>query len=506
MNNKLVYLEEPKLVFGHSQAIEDPRDGLTLFGPFEKVAKDTIQAGVIGTSDGIKLYKQFVSTIQKPLLSKKIQRPSFPGFEAVFGIVWPESPTLSRTIDSTALHSYLSMKNLKQRTYNIVSMFVSAIKDAQEKEEAKIDIWYVVVPKKVWLQCRPKSYDRMLTKKQLENLKAFNEGQGVLLQELELEFQLMNQYLDSSSDFHNQLKARLLKERIFIPIQLMLEPTLEFKDKYNGWNFKDEMKSHLAWTQSSSTYYKLGRLPWKLSDVRKGVCYVGLVFKQFQGVGKQGFSCSAAQMFLDSGDGTIFKGNVGPWLGEDDQYHLDRESAKELLAKALSTYQDYRKEYPKEVFIHGRASFAGNEWAGFEDAVREADINIRLAGITIRESGKIKLFRDVQDEDCHYGNLRGLTLIIDERESFLWTRGFIPRLNTSSSLEIPNSLRIHIDKGEADIVQVTKDVLALTKLNYNACLYGDGIPVTLRFSDLVGSILTAIDDIGSEVLPFKFYI
>jgi hypothetical protein len=158
------------------------------------------------------------------------------------------------------------------------------------------------------------------------------------------------------------------------------------------------------------------------------------------------------------------------------------------------------------VFIHGRASFAGNEWAGFEDAVREADINIRLAGITIRESGKIKLFRDVQDEDCHYGNLRGLTLIIDERESFLWTRGFIPRLNTSSSLEIPNSLRIHIDKGEADIVQVTKDVLALTKLNYNACLYGDGIPVTLRFSDLVGSILTAIDDIGSEVLPFKFYI
>ena len=211
-------------------------------------------------------------------------------------------------------------------------------------------------------------------------------------------------------------------------------------------------------------------------------------------------------MFLDSGDGTIFRGNVGPWLGDDGQYHLDRESAKELLLKALTSYQDYRKEYPKEVFLHGRASFAENEWMGFEDAVNEASSNIKLTGITIRESGKIKLFRDVQNEDCHYGNLRGLALIIDEKESFLWTRGFISRLYTSSSLEIPNPLRIHINKGEADIVQITKDILALTKLNYNACLYGDGIPVTLRFSDLVGSILTAIDNIGSEILPFKFYI
>ena len=44
---------------------------------------------------------------------------------------------------------------------------------------------------------------------------------------------------------------------------------------------------------------------------------------------------------------------------------------------------------------------------------------------------------------------------------------------------------------------VLRDVLALTKLNYNACIYGDGIPVTLRFADAVGDVLTAgpLDDI-----------
>lgn len=35
------------------------------------------------------------------------------------------------------------------------------------------------------------------------------------------------------------------------------------------------------------------------------------------------------------------------------------------------------------------------------------------------------------------------------------------------------------------------DVLALTKLNYNISIFGDGLPVTLRFADSVGEILTA---------------
>ena len=36
MNNRLIYIEEPKLKFAHNQSTEDSRDGLTLFGPYEK--------------------------------------------------------------------------------------------------------------------------------------------------------------------------------------------------------------------------------------------------------------------------------------------------------------------------------------------------------------------------------------------------------------------------------------------------------------------------------------
>ena len=58
-------------------------------------------------------------------------------------------------------------------------------------------------------------------------------------------------------------------------------------------------------------------------------------------------------------------------------------------------------------------------------------------------------------------------------------------------MEVPNPLTVEVCQGEADIETVLKDVLALTKLNYNTCRYGDGKPITLKFADAVGEVLTA---------------
>jgi hypothetical protein len=50
-------------------------------------------------------------------------------------------------------------------------------------------------------------------------------------------------------------------------------------------------------------------------------------------------------------------------------------------------------------------------------------------------------------------------------------------------------LSIEITRGEADIETVLQDVLALTKLNYKTCRYGDGKPITLKFADAIGEVL-----------------
>jgi hypothetical protein len=67
-------------------------------------------------------------------------------------------------------------------------------------------------------------------------------------------------------------------------------------------------------------------------------------------------------------------------------------------------------------------------------------------------------------------------------------------------------LKVRIVFGDTKLEQVIADIGALTKVNFNACIFGDGLPVTLRFADDIGEILTAIPGVSSKPLPFRHYI
>ncbi len=102
--------------------------------------------------------------------------------------------------------------------------------------------------------------------------------------------------------------------------------------------------------------------------------------------------------------------------------------------------------------------------------------------------------------------LRGLAHLQDSRTGYLWTSGFVPRVQTYDGKEVPRPLRIDICCGDVAIETVLADVMALTKLNYNTCKFGGASPVTLRFADAVGEILTAGPLEVDAPLSFKFYI
>lgn len=517
-NNKLIYFEEPKLVFGHNQSAQDPRDGLVLFGPCESFESNSVRAGVVGTKESLALYKDFVKRINQPIKSKKrrygvvmedeLGRPSFPGFEAVFNVRWSEQPELFLEIRQNELLIALGEKSRKIRVNNIADIYLQRIKKASSSEDNfnSINIWFIIVPVEVYKKCRPQSAGKEISASTKNFIDLTKKGQVLIFQEDENYVEEMEKILDITSDFHHLLKARLIQEKIDAPAQIIVEPTLRFRDKLKNKEYEDNMKCHLAWTQSTTIYYKLGRLPWRLNDVRNDVCYLGLIFKK-SGGDKGKNVCSAAQMFLKDGDGSIFRGNIGLWETREGEYHLDQVESNNLIGLALDDYYSKWNRWPRELFIHGRSHFTEDEWIGFTNALLQRNAETILTGIVIKsESGKLKLFRDAENEICNYGVIRGLALKSSEKEAYLFTKGFVPRLNTSLSLEIPNPLRIIISRGEADMNQVLADILALTKLNYNACIYGDGLPVTLRFSDNIGNILTATEQWKAEKRQFAYYI
>jgi len=509
MVKRLIYLTEPRLRFGYGQALEDPRDGLTLFGPLDRGGVYGIRAGVIGTDEGISRFIRWVKTIQTPLSVAKsdaeaLFRPFFPGFETVFGVPWSPTPQLQVSIDPKDLNDCLHIADRHQRVYRTVDLFAKKLADAKRQEEQQIDIWFVVIPDDVHKYCRPKSMVEAALRQQ-EELTVPRADARRFVKEPSL-FDAVNQLVEPlryEPDFHNQLKARLLLKEA--PLQILQESTLapeDFLTPFGQPKRRVDKPSTIAWNVCSTAFYKASGRPWKLHNIRKGVCYLGLVFKRDDREGDAKKACCAAQMFLDSGDGVVFKGAVGPWYVPDTrEYHLGRESAREVVALALETYAKRSEDGkpPREMFIHGRIRFNDEEWEGFKSACSK---ETELVGVRIRRATHLKLFTRGD-----YPIARGLAYVQSEREAYLWTVGFIPRLQTYIGKEVPNPLFVEVCRGQASIVRVLADVLALTKLNYNACIFGDGEPVTLKFADAVGEILTAAPlSPNTPPLPFKYYI
>src|SRR5438309_5755420 len=98
---ELLRLSEPSLLFRFGESAEDPRDGLTLFGPLDEGKPYGIRAGVIGTADGRRRFRQWVDKVQSFITNdpSRVARPAFPGFETAFQVPWNPEPAVELNVD-----------------------------------------------------------------------------------------------------------------------------------------------------------------------------------------------------------------------------------------------------------------------------------------------------------------------------------------------------------------------------------------------------------------------
>lgn len=499
---RLLTFSEPRLRFGYGQAVEDPKDGLLLFGPPEQPMG--VHYGVIGTAEGIRQFEAWASRLAgvieaDPKINSSVM---FPGFETVFRTPWEKKPRVTLTVDTKVLSDTIKNTDPHQRVFDTVALFERPIRRWIKEEDIKVALWFVIVPEELWKLCRPLSSlsraEGITPEVHLSHARAFH-----LLEEPEL-FDEVNEAAEKhlfENHFHNQLKAKLLDCEAITQIvrQTTLAPH-EFLNKRGKPKRKVQDEATIAWNLATAIYYKAGAKPWTLADIRDGVCYIGLVFKRTNNPNNEFEACCGAQMFLHTGEGIVFKGSVGAWASDKaGEYHLPKDNAAAIVKRCVECFFEKHGKAPTELFIHGRTAFNREEIDGFRETAPEGT---RVTGIQIRRPNDLKLFR----AEGRRVILRGLGLRIDSRNAFLWSSGYVPKLRTYPGREVPTPLKVRIIFGDTPLDQVLADIVALTKLNFNTCIFGDGFPVTLRFADDVGEILTAIPEVSSKPLPFRHYI
>jgi hypothetical protein len=224
-------------------------------------------------------------------------------------------------------------------------------------------------------------------------------------------------------------------------------------------------------------------------------CFVGISF--FQQITDSSFKMrtSLAQVFSGDGDAFVVRGHPFHWE-HGKTPHLPREGAEALMKLIIDRYKEFKGDQPPQrVVIHKTSKFYEDEWEGFVaglSGVRRYDfVSIQKVGTRFfREGGYPPLRRTYAR--CGTGH-------------FLYTLGYVPELGTYPKGYVPEPWYLLDHRGDTPPRRLFKEILALSKMNFNNVDFADGAPITTRFAQRIGEILAYMKE-GDEDKHYRYYM
>ena len=164
----------------------------------------------------------------------------------------------------------------------------------------------------------------------------------------------------------------------------------------------------------------------------------------------------------------------------------------------MDRYQAERKQLPRRVVIHKSSRFEPDERAGFEGVLKGRGCYYDL--VSLSPTSGVRLLRAGQ-----YPPLQG-TLFSVGAISYLYTTGYLHAIGRYPHGHVPSPLQIADHVGDTEDSGLLREVMVLTKMNWNSANMGGLFPITLRFSRLVGDVLREVPSDREPQPKFKYYI
>jgi hypothetical protein len=476
------FVSEPDLIFANKTRFKDPKAGLFLFGPYgqygdAKSVNITANTGIIGTSTSIGNLLDFFDHLHNRIPSTSAGGVDFPGlglqgrlrFDVQFDEQWQE------TIDKADLDECKRIRKRTDKALYILKLIGDKLESLHQKQPSP-DVVFIPLSGEFLKMCALPGQTTLkitLAHRRFGSTPTEDQSRG-------------------DYDFHNIVKVMGMKHHL--PTQVILPRTLNLERRV----FIQDLATR-AWNLTVATYYKAKAVPWKLAELESGTCYAGISFyRELSAEGKPSMRASVAQIFLHTGETLILRGDPFEWPDSDPRPYLNSDQASAIREKIIKAYTKTHKDPPERLVIHKSTAFKTEEKEGFlkgERVVKQTDL------LTLTQS-PIDWYRDGS-----YPIVRGTVIKSSHSEFFVFTLGYIPQLSTFPKPGIPIPVRVRAANLDSPERKMCKEILSLTRLNWNNADFCDQMPITVSASDRIGDILSearARDiDVSNE---YRFYM
>lgn len=320
------------------------------------------------------------------------------------------------------------------------------------------------------------------------------------------EWQNFESYVNNeeSFDLHDYIKAYAASKGV--ATQLIREETLA-----------DDLTCQINWWLSLSFYVKSLRTPWILNNQEKDTAYAGIGYSLSKIKDRQEVVIGCSHIYDSNGQGLKYK------LSKIDSYVLDKQnnpflSFKDAFQFGISIrelFYESLNKLPERVVIHKRTRFTENEINGIKSSLNKAGIKkIDLIEISFEPDARfvaMSVFNNQLQID-KFPISRGTCIVTNKYTALLWTHGIVPSVRQTNykfylgGRSIPAPIKITKHYGESDIDLISKEILGLTKMNWNSLDLYTKLPSTIDSSNKIARIGRLLSRFEGRTYDYRLFI
>lgn len=495
---KINVLREPQLGFGDRKTDVDPRRGLAKNRPADFCGERTIKLGIVGLPEDVAAGKEWLKSFSafRPAHEKNSNRfRRWPGLKKALGTTFEINDRHIRTIDKGAYGKYMVTAIKGDGFQEMVDLFSGRIEGLFSDDGP--DCVIVCIPPELGdfraanpsLTPEEKRALEVLRQEEESDQLALFQPSPEELKEAEALYTMADDLLFRT--FYRALKAKVMMLDNAVPIQVLRRNTIERAD--------DQGQSHATriWNIATSIYYKARGIPWRPNDLPTNVCFIGITFHHMKKRGGHLVYASVAQAYSTDVEPFALKGaNIDHDQKRDKQPYLNEEQSQTLLADVLKEYENRAGVSPDRVVIHKTTVFQDEEITGFDAAAKDTVPKVDMIWL---RSTSFRIVRKGDEEPW-----RGTFCTFDNKY-YLFTSGYVPWWNEYPGAHIPAPVEIGSAR-KTNMEERAKEIMALTKMNWNSSDGIGSLPITLLFARRVGELMTEFGKDDKPNPSYRFYI